>query len=244
MTVLSKLIRDYDRLQLCIDPGAGSIKVQGRHVRAGIDPTFAKSIPIKIFRTLEPGLDCTVVYDFPPFEQPHVGRTAVKAFTDTNPDQLEYVLHNFKLALCYEYQDSPAVQRIHKFLRVERRGDVQEIQRVYTDVFKVVRNGILEFMMSSSSNIHLREREERHHYWTNIAIELHLPMPCHWDAIQRGVVLDAAKAAGFAQQGIIARSEPLCAMSDLCFKYFESEDLRVRAPSTTLTARFHLLTAR
>ena len=78
---------------------------------------------------------------------------------------------------------------------------------------------------SDTQLLEIQQRKDPQQYWENIPIELQLPMPSHWDNVQRGILFQAAKAAGFEE--IIIRSETLCAAADLCAHHYRALDLSV-----------------
>jgi molecular chaperone DnaK (HSP70) len=72
---------------------------------------------------------------------------------------------------------------------------------------------------------HYGKEAYRPRYWDEIPIELQVTVPVMWEGIARGIIRNAAKAAGFDK--IVLRSEPLCAAARYIYKGWKAGRVKV-----------------
>ncbi|KXT16949.1 hypothetical protein AC579_7424 [Pseudocercospora musae] len=213
MPATSKIDRSRHFVRTLIDYGSGRLKIAVQFVRAGqsVHETEILNVEFEGSRT---EMEQVMVMDD--------ARGLVTGKIETQQWIEEYqcaeaAIFLWKLCLSPEYEDSALVARVYRAIGAEF-GDITAIEELICDHLKVIRQQILHFLRTQATGYHCgvdsHTRGCKCHIPDNIQIESTITIPVAWNSAARGIMIDAATAAGFSN--IRLQYEPLCAAaSDL-----------------------------
>ena len=219
MTDSQQGVKAFDRIRACTDQGSGNVKIRCQYVPAGQSPDDTEAYPIVPVRLTSFANASTVplrvLFDGGIM---YLG-SKVDEHLRRFPHLSDRVIEQFKLVLCPEYSNEDVVGRVYRGLGMAQ-GDLGEIQVLYTHLFDFCPTEIRAFMRSFYRGLDKADKE-----WDAMSIELQITVPVMWGGAARGVMVNAAKDAGFTD--IVLRSEPLCAAARYVYQEYEHRRVKV-----------------
>ncbi|KAF7195855.1 hypothetical protein HII31_02872 [Pseudocercospora fuligena] len=226
MAQSSKIDRSRDFVRTLIDYGSGRLKISVQFVRAGESVHEVEILNVE-FEGSRTEMEQVMVMD------DDRGLITGKIETQQWVEQhqcAEAAIFLWKLCLSPEHEDSALVARVYRAIGAEF-GDITAIEELISEHLKVIRQQILYFLRSEATGYHCgvdsHPRRCKCHIPDDIQIETTITIPVAWNSAARGIMIDAATAAGFSN--IRLQYEPLCAAASDLPKMRQQKVIKVRS---------------
>ncbi|EME81690.1 uncharacterized protein MYCFIDRAFT_215450 [Pseudocercospora fijiensis CIRAD86] len=213
MTGTSAIDRSRSFVRTLIDYGSGRLKIAVQFVRPGESVHDVESVNVE-FEGSRNEMEQVMVMD--DARGLITGKIETQQWIEEQ-QCAEAAIFLWKLCLSPEHQNSALVTRVYRAIGAEF-GDIAAIEELICDHLKVIRQQILSFLRSEATGYHCgaqtHARGCKCHIPDDIQIESTITIPVAWNSAARGIMIDAAIAAGFSN--IRLQYEPICAAaSDL-----------------------------
>jgi molecular chaperone DnaK (HSP70) len=192
---------------MTIDFGSENGKLTLQFVPAGKHPKDVPPAKVSLLGLAQSHIELVCIYDDD--YNLILGRAAVSEWLKSHPEEANQVVEQLKLALCPEYQDCTAVERIYDALGSEK-GDLANIQRTVVDILRIFKRKGLQHVR--------RLRRMTSDSLDDVMVELQLTVPVVWPGFARGLMSNAARQAGYDRT--VLRSEPECAAAAYIYEYW------------------------